>query len=110
LIPSLARSVVLYQRGAVERSAARIVLNAHAFKAKNGRWPRDLKEATADEAPGVRKDPFSGKELVYRLEGDSFLLYSVGEDFKDDGGKRAAGGKQWTRDEACDAILWPLKD
>lgn len=108
MVPSLARSVVLYQRCVVTRSAVRIIFNAHAFKAKNGRWPRDLTEATADESPGIRKDPFSGKELVYRLEGDSFLLYSVGEDFNDDGGKR--GAKDWTRDEPCDAILWPMRD
>jgi RNA polymerase sigma factor (sigma-70 family) len=31
-------------------------------------------------------DPFSGKPLLYRLEGQGFLLYSVAEDQKDNGG------------------------
>jgi hypothetical protein len=110
LLPSYVRAIELYCRVAVERARVRIVLGAHVFKSKNGRWPHDLKEATEDESPDIRQDPFSGKELVYKVAGDSFLLYSVGEDCKDDGGKRAASGKQWTRDEPCDAILWPLSD
>jgi hypothetical protein len=32
-------------------------------------------------------DPFSGKPLVYRQEGNGFVLYSIGENMNDDGGK-----------------------
>ena len=40
-----------------------------------------------DYLPEVPKDPFSGKELVYRVTPTGYLLYSVGVDGKDDGGK-----------------------
>jgi len=37
-------------------------------------------------------DPYSGKELIYRPDGAFFLLYSIGEDFKDDGGETNQSG------------------
>ena len=33
-------------------------------------------------------DPFTGKPLEYRREGDGFLIYSAGPDGRDDGGSR----------------------
>jgi len=33
-------------------------------------------------------DLFSGKDFVYRRDGEEFTLYSIGPDLKDDGGKR----------------------
>jgi hypothetical protein len=44
----------------------------------------------------VPEDPFSGQPLVYRAQGTNWLLYSVGPDGVDDGGKpvgRGLGGK-----------------
>lgn len=38
-------------------------------------------------------DPYSGKELMYRPDGAFFLLYSIGADFKDDGGETNQEGK-----------------
>ena len=32
-------------------------------------------------------DPFSGQMLIYNTNEDSFSQYSIGRDFKDDGGK-----------------------
>jgi hypothetical protein len=48
-------------------------------------------------------DLMSGKPLVYRLNSDStFVLYSVGEDGKDDG--RQGGMDLW---QGTDAV-WPV--
>ena len=38
----------------------------------------------------VPQDPFSGKPLVYRPQGTNWLLYSVGPDRVDNGGKAVA--------------------
>lgn len=35
----------------------------------------------------LRQDPFSGYPFVYHAQGNRFRLYSVGSDFKDDGGE-----------------------
>jgi hypothetical protein len=52
------------------------------YKQAHGTWPPsldalDLKNVT---------DPFTGQPLYYRAEGEGFLVYSVGEDQKDNGG------------------------
>jgi len=52
------------------------------YKQAHGTWPQsldalDLKNMT---------DPFSQQPLHYRVEGEGFVVYSVGEDQKDDGG------------------------
>ncbi len=107
LLPSLGRAVELHYRAAATRSGTRLLLCLHAFKQTNGRWPNDLKEALSGESAAILKDPFSGKDFVYKLVDGQPLLYSVGHDGKDDGGKRAADGKQFNESEPCDAVFWP---
>ena len=55
-------------------------------------------------------DPYSDKSLVYRKVGDGFLLYSVGENFIDDGGvlskDKKGETKKWT--DNGDAVFWPI--
>ncbi len=93
------------------RSAVRIALACRIFHAEQGRWPRDLAEATRGEPADIRLDRFSGKDLGYRLTDDGPLIYSVNHDGRDDGGKwpRLGEGafRHWT-DEPGDFILWPL--
>jgi hypothetical protein len=51
---------------------------------KYDKLPATLKELGLD--PTLLEDPFSGGELKYLPKGENYLLYSVGEDGKDDGG------------------------
>ncbi len=53
-------------------AAVKAGLDAMEFKAKNGTWPKEIKEL----------DPFTGKPLLLR----DGVVYSVGPDGKDDGG------------------------
>lgn len=49
--------------------------------------PATLNELTPDFLKSIPKDYMDGQPLRYRLNaGGTFLLYSVGEDGKDDGG------------------------
>jgi hypothetical protein len=55
-------------------------------------------------------DPFSGKEITYKLTKDGFTLYSWGLDMDDDGGKtgyREKGNPYPWADEG-DAVFWPV--
>ena len=56
-------------------------------------------------------DPFSGNPLIYRADGDDFILYSVGTDLKDDGGVVAtkASGQPVLWGENGDAVFWPVR-
>src|SRR5262249_25944323 len=55
----------------------------------NGRYPDSLAKLAPTYLKSVPGDVFSGKELVYRLEANGFLLYSVGVNGVDEGGRWA---------------------
>jgi len=50
-------------------------------------------------------DPYSNGSLVYKRFDSEFTLYSVGMDFKDDGGKHVG----WS-DEPGDYVFWPVQE
>jgi hypothetical protein len=53
----------------------------------HGAWPDDLNLLVPDYLATLPLDPYSGKPLKYRAASPEFLLYSVGPDGQDDGGK-----------------------
>jgi hypothetical protein len=95
-------------RAAAEQNATCCVLAMHAFKAREGRWPASLEELKLDQA--LLMDPFSGEPLRYVLREGEPVLYSVGDDGTDDGGKftwRENGTPDWNA--SADACYWPVK-
>ena len=52
------------------------------YKRQHGSYPDTLGQ-TGIEPP---KDPFTGKDFIYRPKGKGFILYSIGPNLKDDGG------------------------
>jgi hypothetical protein len=63
--------------------AAMVMAALRLYEATNGELPEKL-DMLGDLVPKeILIDPFSGKQLVYRLEGGDFCLYSVGVDGKD---------------------------
>ena len=82
------------------------------YEKEKGRYPESLndleKEGYSKQLP---MDPFSDKPLVYRKTDNNFILYSVGHNFKDDGGQVYRDDKgrvrQWA-DEA-DTVFWPVQ-
>ncbi len=59
------------------------------YRGVHGRFPGNL-----EELPVSAVDPWTGDSLRYRQEGEGYVLYSVGFDLKDDGG-RMGKGKEW---------------
>ncbi|MBP7933880.1 MAG: hypothetical protein KA354_04445 [Phycisphaerae bacterium] len=51
----------------------------------------------------LRIDPFSGRDFVYKQRSKGFLLYSVAENLKDDGGKHDDSWKNG------DFVFWPVQ-
>jgi hypothetical protein len=54
--------------------------------------PLHLDELVPNYLSKVPQDPFTGQTLIYRLQGTNWLLYSVGTDRADDGGRPAGRG------------------
>ena len=58
------------------------------YRQKHGNYPEDLGKLVPEFLARPPQDPFTGKSLLYRTSDQGFVLYSVGPDLKDDGGKR----------------------
>jgi hypothetical protein len=59
------------------------------YQRVNGRYPDSLADLAPTFLKAVPADVFSGKGLVYKPRADGFLLYSVGVNGTDDGGRWA---------------------
>lgn len=66
---------------------SRTGLACRLFKNKNGRYPERLEELVPRLLTEVPIDPFTGKPMVYRRQGEGFIVYSLGSNQKDDGGR-----------------------
>jgi hypothetical protein len=60
-----------------------------AFQIDNGRYPKKLTELAPNYLKRVPNDLFSNRPLHYRLIKNGYLLYSVGQNEKDEGGRTA---------------------
>jgi hypothetical protein len=60
-----------------------------AFRKEQGRLPDDVQELVPDALPAMPLDPFSptGETLRYKRTGDECILYSVGSNGIDEGGR-----------------------
>jgi hypothetical protein len=114
LAPALERASELGHRNRTDVEATVTILALQRYKADKGSFPDDLQQlVTAGYLRQLPLDVYSDKPLVYRKTDESFILYSFGEDFKDDGGKPRidSGGrsKLWGNYEGnSDAVFWPV--
>ena len=76
-----------------------------AYNDKFGTYPATLDEASAKLGWSIPADPFTGRSLIYKRQGKGFLVYSIGANLKDDGGRRPPKNK--SEREAGD-IVWSL--
>ncbi len=59
-----------------------------AYKMEHGQYPETLNELAPNYLIKIPNDPFTVKRpLQYRKTGDKYILYSIGPDLTDDGGK-----------------------
>ena len=62
-------------------------LGVEKFRHANGKLPDGLDSLAPKFLDGVPSDPFDGKPLRYKKLSKGYLVYSIGKDAKDDGGK-----------------------
>lgn len=62
-------------------------LALRAYHERHGNYPEQLAQLVPDWLSHTADDPFSGQPLVYRREAERFVLYSVGPNGKDEGGR-----------------------
>ena len=64
-----------------------IALACKIHRSLEGRFPENISQLVPDILPEEPLDPFTGKPFIYKLMEDGFVVYSVGSNEKDDGGR-----------------------
>ncbi len=65
---------------------ATLALALGAYRKEKGTFPAALSDLSPQYVKRIPRDTFVGKPLIYKRIGKGYLLYSVGENMKDDGG------------------------
>jgi len=107
LMPAIGKVSEISHKSKVSIEALITTLAILQYEANEGRLPKTLDELIGNEyLKHLPTDPYSANPLVYRPAGSSFILYSFGADFDDDGGKH---DYKWGADDG-DYVFWPVQD
>ena len=94
-----------------ERVALSTILALKRWRMAQGEYPTQLAELIeSGYLKQLPKDPYSEGILRYERRGEDFILYSVGVDFADDGGKQDPMGGWGEGEEGGDRVFWPLAE
>lgn len=86
-VVALTRVPIAQARNEAMLDLVRIGLSLEAQYAETGSYPDNLNAVARDLGGTVPVDPFTGESYVYKPDGDTFTLYSVGQNEQDDGGR-----------------------
>ena len=87
IMPALARVNTIELRNIAKLRTARVALVIERYRLAAGKLPESLSELVPSYLESVPKDPFDGNEIRYKKLEAGFVVYSIGEDLSDDGGK-----------------------
>jgi hypothetical protein len=109
LAPNEDKGSVLRFKGLMHHEATLTILALRRYHLAEGEYPHQLQELVetgyVDEVP---MDVYSGKPLVYRRAGDDFILYSVSDNFTDDGGQGGLDSEGRPTAQGADWVFWPV--
>ena len=87
LLPAVSNASTAEDRATMQFDLTRLAFALAAYHADRGAYPAQLAELTPKYVAEVPKDMFNTSELHYQQDGGGYLVYSVGVNGKDDGGK-----------------------
>ena len=108
MLPSLAHAVRLHYSVLAQRRMAAIALAMRLFELDHGRRPRELAELVPDYLPAVPIDPMAAGEwpIHYLPNAHQPILYSVGENGRDDGGAYVIDAKGRVLRDESDIVFY----
>jgi hypothetical protein len=89
-VPNFQKAVQTMARNQTFADEALIVCGLERYRLANGSYPDSLDALVPKFIDQLPHDIITGEPLKYRHAGDSFVLYSLGWNEKDDGGVEAA--------------------
>ncbi len=103
IMPNISRASEIHDRVVMQRRLTEVALALAVCKAERRRYPRNLVELKPKYLKEIPDDLFTEKPLRYKRTDKGYLLYSVGPNMKDDGGRGRDEGKD------CDDIVVKTK-
>ena len=77
-------ALATYDTHRAHEQGTRIMIALQIHRRLHGAYPETLDALAPDILPEIPVDSLSGGAFVYRLDGDGYLLYSMGRDGIDD--------------------------
>jgi hypothetical protein len=126
LMPAISSVSRTIQADAGANEGVLIGISLMMYQRQHGDWPGSLDELTPRYLPRVPRDRLTGEPLRYHVTGDGPVVYSLGVDGDDDGGRPPvnhqtghvdnwqASPKRFTGEDRTDAeydgdwMLWPV--
>jgi hypothetical protein len=88
LIPAVDKTAEAYLRCQADIRCAQVMLATERYRLRHHRWPAGLDDLVAEKLlKHVPIDPYDGAPLRFLRVEDGVIVYSIGPDGKDDGGK-----------------------
>jgi hypothetical protein len=105
------RGLMYCYKARCQLDAGLTMLALREYHRRNKNYPERLDQLVPDFLPRMPIDYSDRQPLRYRREGDRYVLYSVGLNGKDDGGKGAADGKSagGVREENPDTVFSDIR-
>jgi len=91
IVPAFSRVVTIDVREMAALRTAHTAIAVERYRLAAGELPQKLADLVPGYLDAVPKDPFDGNDLRYKMLEPGFMVYSVGEDGKDN------GGREWPR-------------
>jgi hypothetical protein len=87
LFPAINKVAAAALRGQARLRSLAVGIACERFRQANGRWPKELVEIPKSILETIPRDPYVDAPLNYRVLPDGVVVYAVGEDRTDDGGR-----------------------
>ena len=87
IMPALSRITTIELRSVAQLRTGQAGLAVQRYRLATSELPDKLADLVPAYLETVPKDPFDGKELRYKKLDPGFVVYSIGEDLSDDGGR-----------------------
>lgn len=109
MFPGSDRVIMAELRSLTAYRATVVLFLLHQYYGMHKTWPASISDISIGEQFNCLSDPFSGQAFRYKMQGASFVLYSVGEDYVDNGGQHEPWNR-WTQTrEGVDFVFWPIQ-
>ena len=101
-IPVYGNCITSDLRNITQLNIGQVAIAIERYRLKNNKLPDSLDKIVPDYIDSIPLDPYDGKELRYKKLDKGFVVYSIGEDQIDDGGKEKPEKNKESRDSTYD--------